>query len=51
VRADLARGALRRLFPKVEPLHDHFRLVFRAADPRRSIFESIAGDLRRAPLH
>ena len=50
VRQDLASGRLRRLFPKVTPLADSFRLVFRATDPRRPIFESLAHDLARAPL-
>lgn len=50
VRQDLASGRLRRLFPKVVPLADSFRLVFRASDPRRPIFESLAEDLARVPL-
>lgn len=50
VRRDIASGRLRRVFPKVTPLTDSFRLVFRATDPRRSIFESLAQDLSRAPL-
>jgi DNA-binding transcriptional LysR family regulator len=50
VRNDLALRRLRRVFPRVTPVHDHFRLVFRAADPRRSIFESLANELTRAPL-
>jgi DNA-binding transcriptional LysR family regulator len=50
VRRDLASRRLRRVFPRVTPVHDYFRLVFRAADPRRSIFESLANELARAPL-
>jgi DNA-binding transcriptional LysR family regulator len=50
VRADLAKGTLRSVFPRASLLYDHFRLVFRAADPRRSLFESIAKDLSNVPL-
>jgi LysR family transcriptional regulator, glycine cleavage system transcriptional activator len=50
VRRDLASRALVRLFPKVVPIHDHFRLVFRADDPRRTIFESLAASLAKTPL-
>lgn len=50
VRADLKARRIRRVFPKVVPLHDHFRLVFRADDPRRVLFESLAASLAKAPL-
>ncbi len=50
VRHDLASGRLHRLFPKVTPLTDSFRLVFRATDPRRAIFESLAQHLAQVPL-
>jgi DNA-binding transcriptional LysR family regulator len=50
VRKDLAAGKVQRLFPRVTPVHDFFRLVFRAADPRRAIFESLANDLASFPL-
>jgi len=50
VRDDLAAKRLVRIMPSVVPQHDHFRLVFRASDPRRAVFDSIAEDLRRAPL-
>lgn len=50
VRTDLARGSLRRVLPSMKPQHDHFRLVFRASDPRRSIFESLAERMLKAPL-
>ncbi len=50
VRRDLASGKLVRAFPKVTLLDDHFRLVFRALDPRRVLFEALAEDFRRAPL-
>lgn len=39
-----------RLLPKCQPLHDHFRLVFRAQDPRRPIFEGMARVLMQHAL-
>ena len=50
VRSDLGARRLRRLLPRVPLGHDYFRLVFRAADPRRPIFESIARELAAQPL-
>jgi len=50
VKPDLVARRVRRLFPKVTLLHDHFRLVFRADDPRRVLFESLAASLSKAPL-
>jgi|SRR5215471_3720115 len=50
VRSDLAEGKVQRIFPEVSLLHDHLRLVFRTDDPRRSIFEGLAGLLSKAPL-
>jgi DNA-binding transcriptional LysR family regulator len=50
VKPDIAAKKLRRLAPK-EPIgHDFFRFVFRAADPRRAMLESLANDLASAPL-
>jgi len=50
VRRDLARRRLRRLLPGIPPLHDHFRLVFRADDARRPFYELLAAALLAAPL-
>jgi DNA-binding transcriptional LysR family regulator len=50
VERDLARGALRRVFSKVEPRSDWFRLVFRADDARRSVYERLAAAMVEAPL-
>lgn len=50
IRRDLSAGRLRRILPAVEPLHDYLRLVFRADDPRRSIFEELAKLLVESPL-
>lgn len=43
VQPDLDAKRLRILFPKVQPMHDYFRLVIRADDARRPVFESLAG--------
>ncbi|HTM20673.1 MAG TPA: LysR family transcriptional regulator [Kofleriaceae bacterium] len=50
VAADLAGKKLVRLFPEVEPLTDYFRLVFRADDPRRSVYQSLARTMAEVPL-
>jgi LysR family glycine cleavage system transcriptional activator len=50
VRKDLASRRLVRLLPKLVPLHDFFRLVFRADDPRRVVFSALATELLRSPL-
>lgn len=48
--AERKAGRLVPLFPKVKLGSDWFRLVFRAADPRRAAFDALATELRRAPL-
>jgi LysR family transcriptional regulator, glycine cleavage system transcriptional activator len=50
VAKDLARGKLVQVFPRVTPLADHFRLVFRADDPRRSLYEAMALTMAGIPL-
>jgi DNA-binding transcriptional LysR family regulator len=50
VRADLAARRLVKILPSVVPAHDYFRLVFRAADPRRRVFESLGKELASVPL-
>jgi DNA-binding transcriptional LysR family regulator len=50
VAPDLEEGRLELLLPQVEPLHDWFRLVFRADDGRRSVFELLAASMNEAPL-
>lgn len=50
VAKDLASGRLRRLLPKATLAPDTFRLVFRASDPRRSVFERLAAELQKTPL-
>jgi LysR family transcriptional regulator, glycine cleavage system transcriptional activator len=50
VTKDLAAKRLRPVFPKVLPQHDYFRLVIRADDARRAVFEALAASLSAAPL-
>jgi DNA-binding transcriptional LysR family regulator len=50
VAPDLAAKRLEILLPKVVPLHDYFRLVIRADDARRSVFEALAEALAEEPL-
>jgi DNA-binding transcriptional LysR family regulator len=50
VAADLKRRALVPLFPTVKPNADHFRLVFRNDDSRRTALEALAAALRALPL-
>ncbi len=50
VAGDLSSGALEELFVGVKPLTDHFRLIFRADDPRRSVFVALAGQMLAEPL-
>ncbi len=50
VRKDLASKKLTRILPSIALLHDYFRLVFRADDPRRSIYEQIAKQMSATPL-
>jgi DNA-binding transcriptional LysR family regulator len=50
VAPDLKSRAFRRLFPEVPLLHDYFRLIFRADDARRAMFQMLAESLMEAPL-
>jgi DNA-binding transcriptional LysR family regulator len=50
VADDLASRSLRRILPSVTPLHDWFRLVFRADDPKRPVYEKLAERLLASPL-
>jgi LysR family transcriptional regulator, glycine cleavage system transcriptional activator len=47
---DIAKNRLCKIFPRMKPLSDAFRLVFRANDPRRTLFLRIAERLRTLPL-
>jgi DNA-binding transcriptional LysR family regulator len=50
VARDLERHRLLRLLPRVTPLHDYFRLIFRADDPRRSVLQALAESMREVPI-
>ena len=50
VQRDLDEKRLRVILPKVVPQHDYFRLVIRADDARRSVFDSLAESLGSFPL-
>jgi DNA-binding transcriptional LysR family regulator len=50
VDPDLQANRVRRVFPGVPLLFDHFRLVFRADDPRRALYERLAQVLLQSPL-
>lgn len=50
VADDLAKKCLRRLLPRLPVGSDHFRLLFRRDDPRRSVYERLAARLRAVPL-
>ncbi|MBK8170084.1 MAG: LysR family transcriptional regulator [Sandaracinaceae bacterium] len=50
VAGDLKAKKLQRLLPRVTPLHDYFRLVFRRDSPRREVFEALAKQLSTLPL-
>lgn len=50
VKEDLKAKRLVRLFPRVKPLSDSFRLVHRADDPRAAIYAGLAETMRSIPL-
>lgn len=50
VEPDLAAGRLAVVLPEVAPESDYFRLVFRADDPRRAVYERLARVLTDEPL-
>lgn len=50
VRKDLAAGRLVRILPNITLLSDWFRLIFRADDPRRSVYEQMAKKMSAVPL-
>jgi LysR family transcriptional regulator, glycine cleavage system transcriptional activator len=50
VQPDIEAGRLVRLFPKIKPLSDYFRLIFRTDDPRRSVYQTVADSMLKVPL-
>jgi DNA-binding transcriptional LysR family regulator len=49
-KKEVQRGVLQKVFPKVVPEHDWFRLVFRADDARRTVYEAVAKSMLATPL-
>ena len=47
---DLAKRRLVEAFPAIEPRSDHFRLLFRRDDPRRSLFLALAAEAGDKPI-
>jgi DNA-binding transcriptional LysR family regulator len=50
VERELEGRKFRRILPNVEALHDYFRLVFRADDPRRPFYDKLAASMLESPL-
>jgi LysR family transcriptional regulator, glycine cleavage system transcriptional activator len=50
VEDDLKKKRLSLVFPKVKPLSDNFRLVYRADDPRAAVYAALASTLCTRPL-
>jgi DNA-binding transcriptional LysR family regulator len=50
VSASLQKRRLRPLFPRVRPLVDYFRLVYRVGDPRLDSYRALAAVLMERPL-
>lgn len=50
IRDDLVANRLAVVLPEIEPMHDHFRLVFRSSDPRVPLFRSLAAMMAEEEL-
>lgn len=50
VEHDLRARRLVPILPRVRPLHDHFRLIFRADDPRAALYRALGTLMAAAPL-
>jgi LysR family transcriptional regulator, glycine cleavage system transcriptional activator len=50
VADDLRARRMASILPRVRPLPDYFRLIFRGDDPRRSIYQSLAASMSAEPL-
>jgi LysR family transcriptional regulator, glycine cleavage system transcriptional activator len=50
IRTDLDEGRLMAAMPMVTPSSDHFRLLFRAGDERRALFEALGARMVETPL-
>ena len=50
VTPHLKTKRLLRVMPQVQPLSDYFRLVFRADDPKRSLYQRLTETMSGIPL-
>ena len=50
VKDDLETGRLVEVFPEIKPASDHFKMIFRADDPRRAIFSKLSEHLLTSEL-
>jgi LysR family glycine cleavage system transcriptional activator len=50
VAADLRARRMASILDRVRPLPDYFRLIFRADDPHRSVYQALAASLAAEPL-
>ena len=50
VEDDLQSGRLIQLFPEIDLLFDHFRLMYRNDDPRAELYGRLAELMREQPL-
>jgi DNA-binding transcriptional LysR family regulator len=50
VSHDLHARRLKPILPRVHPLHDYFRLIFRTDDTRRRLYEAMAQTMAEVPL-
>ena len=50
VREDLRLRRLTKVFARVTPIHDWFRLIYRRDDPRAAVYQSLANSLTAIPL-
>lgn len=51
VREDLRTRRLVKVFPRVTPINDWFRLIYRRDDPRAAVYQALANTLTAIPLH
>jgi LysR family transcriptional regulator, glycine cleavage system transcriptional activator len=50
VSRDLDAHRLVHLLPRVSPLHDYFRLIFRGDDPRHIVYQALAESMREVAV-
>jgi LysR family transcriptional regulator, glycine cleavage system transcriptional activator len=50
VHDDLRTKRLVKVFPRVTPIHDWFRLIYRRDDPRAPVYQTLANTLMTIPL-